>query len=99
MLVEWRNRNGLDVEVDGVIVRRGAEALRVEEHGRVGLVAVKDELSFAHQANVVDELDEFARRMMHGENDGLAALRQLPHALHNRDGHEAVQATRRLIEK
>ena len=88
--VEGRDGYGLDVEVDRVVVGRREEALRVEKGSRVCHIAQEDQLSLADQANVVEELDKLTGRLMNGEYDSLATLSQLAHALHNRDGHEAV---------
>jgi len=53
--------------------------------------------SLGHQIQVVKVAEYFTGRLMNSANNRSALGSQELHALHNRHGHERIQATSRLI--
>ena len=65
----------------------------------IGLPQMADvgQATFGDETETIEHLKDLARRLMYGANDRLALFGQIFHRLDDRDGHERVEAARRLV--
>ena len=95
--IRGSNRQISYIEIGWVIVIWYVKALTFKKVDCVRQRAYVGQSSFGQQAQLVESLEDLARRLMYGAHNGLAHVRQTLHRVDYTHCHERVQTWCRLI--